>query len=332
MTGTSGQMTSPGQMTSSAYSTSTPPPNGSIQVTFIISVLIATVGTVTNILSLSYFVITIRSSTSVRRRNSISPTTKIFIALNVFDLILSISAVSFFASLQPIIYDNFSSLLDISYIVFTISVFATSFLTCLMSIVRAISAIFPHHVINWVLVRVFMVLYSAVVLVLILMRALFPIDSISLNMIFYHVRFLILVSLFVIVLLSNTLMIRTVHQSHIEKKKTAISRKTFSLGKKKATVTVGILSAIYCACNIGMIVIAGIPLFQMATYNNIPIEIVDTFIYILVPLNSACNPVVFLTRRSAMRSYLKEVSGRLTGNGSRLTAMRGTGYSLSQAG
>ena len=82
-------------------STESPP----MLMTFVISVLIAMFGTITNALSLSYFIIKLSSETL--KRNEDATTTKLFGTLNVFDLSLSVSAAIFFISVQ-IDYNKFS--------------------------------------------------------------------------------------------------------------------------------------------------------------------------------------------------------------------------------
>ena len=48
-------------------------------------------------------------------------------------------------------------------------------------------------------------------------------------------------------------------------------------------------------------------------YYLMPVELVDISYYILLPLNSACNPVVYLMRKEEMRSHVRTLWGRLAG-------------------
>ena len=111
-------------------------------------------------------------------------------------------------------------------------------------------------------------------------------------------------SLFLVVIMANTLTMGKLFFSKSQTKKC-------SSGKRKATITVGIISGIYCVCNIGFIVIAGIPLFSKSIYRSIPIQVIDALIYILLPLNSACNPLVYMFRRADMIPYFKALWKKL---------------------
>ena len=281
--------------TSTAPDYSTEYCNSSPDITFAFSAVIAMTGTLVNALSLSYFMSKIKVGTLTR--NADATTTKLFVLLNVSDLLLSISALSYFASLQ--IYDRFPSFLAVSYLTFSIAVFATSFLTCSLAVIRAIYLVLPLHAIKWWLVKVSMILFGVVVFFLLSMRSIFtPTTSAIITSIVYHARFFIVVTSFIVVLVSNGLAMGKLLCSHSMIKKC-------STIKRNSTITVGIISVLYCIFNIGFLVIAVVPLHSMKSYRNIPIEIVDTLVYIALPLNSACNPVVYFIRRSEMRSYLK---------------------------
>ena len=291
----------------SDVTTTTPASTESISlIIYVLSAVIAKLGTITNVLSLSYFIMKIRSGTLRRKMDLI--TTKLFVALNVFDLLLSVSAILFFTSLK--IYNGDASLpfCAATYTIFSACLFTTSFLTCLLAVVRAIYLIYPLHEVRWSLIEVSILVYSVAVVAILSMRVIISPDSYyfkTTNMIVHYTRFLIVAILFFVVVVSNVLTMGKLFFSQSQ-------RDTASKGKRKATITVGIISAIYCLFNIGFVVIAGISLCSMSMYENIPIEIMDTVIYILLPLNSACNPVVYFTRRSDMRSYLKVLWKRLT--------------------
>ena len=287
--------------TSTPYWT-TPYQNSSPDVTLVFSAIIATVGTVTNILSLSFFIMSIRSRTLTRNKDAL--TTKLFVLLNVFDLLLSISALLFFTSLE--IYDKFPSLQEASYLMFVLSVFVTSFLTCLLTVARTISLVFPFHVVSWVSIKFSMVLYSVIVIALLSIWVYHRHNPSvpTLRTVVYLTRFLIVAGLFTVVLLSNIIAMTSLFLTRFRTQNRKIRR---------ATITVAIIAFIYSICNIGFLVIAAIPLYSQTMYQNIPIEVIDTMIYILLPLNSACNPVVYLTRNSHMRRYLATLRGRVMG-------------------
>jgi hypothetical protein len=269
-------------------------------VTLFLSVLIAIEGTATNALSLSYFFIAVGWE-NMRRTNDY--TTILFSALNILDLSLSISALLYFTSLQA--YDVAPLFLKACYIIFTLFLFTTSFLTCLLAVVRAIYLVFPFHIINWGLVKVSMLVYGIVCVALLSLRVSIPIDHMTVTLtIVYDLRFSIVAILFLVVLFSNAL-------AMIKLFLVRSNRDVCSEENRKATVTVGIISVLYCVYNIGFIIMAGFSVFSPSSYENISIQIIDILVYIAIPLNSACNPVVYLCRNSDMRSYLKTVWKRL---------------------
>ena len=80
--------------------------------------------------------------------------------------------------------------------------------------------------------------------------------------------------------------------------------------KRKATTTVAIISAIYCVCNIGFVINVG----KLAMFNtNLDAVMFEIVYYILLPLNSTSNPLVYLIRKEDMRMYIKKLSDRYSG-------------------
>ena len=274
-------------------------------VTFALSAITATFGTITNAMSLSYFVMKIRSCTLTKNRDASS--TKLFVALNVFDLLLSVSALTLFTSFK--MYDGYTTFRIVSCLMYYISLYGTSYLTCVLAMVRAICFIFPFHLIKWLLVLVSMGIYSAVLMAALLTTWLSCYSHHSscraIHAVSTHVRLFIVVVIFLVVLASNAIAVGKLFFSQSE-------TEADNAGKRRATITVGIISAIYCTCNIGFIVIQGIYLYSPSSYQNIPTVFEEMFIYILLPLNSALNPLVYMTRNRDMRIYLYTLWRRLT--------------------
>ena len=249
-----------------------------------LSILIAIVGIASNALSLSYFVSVIKSNN--RRRHGENCVTKLFATLNVFDLLVSISA-----SLTLITYlaENWYCY-HIFLRVMLISVNTTSYLTCLLATVRAIHLVFPLYAIEWKAVSISV---AACIVISAPLQFIAPIYS-----------FPILVCLFMIVVLVNAASLVKLYLSqsfHTETKDI----------KRRATITVAIVSGIYCVLNIGFLVSFG------ASYEGFyySLEIPRSFVFIttiiLLPLNSACNPLVYLLRKEDMRSHVKSLWTRL---------------------
>ena len=267
---------------------------------FICSLLIAIFGTIANTVSLSYFI-------QVSGRASESPTTKLFAALNIFDLLLGVSSAVECLFFQFYYVPNGY---EVAEALLKTSLHMTALFTCLLALVRGIHLILPHHIINWKAVNVSIAVYSFIVVVL---RALFlnyaHSDDSEENLMIKFVErfdFVIMTGVFLIVVLTNVISLTKLYlsQSHSSKKET---------WKRQATITVAIISIIYCLCNVGFIVMFGAQI-GMYPHFSIPlssrVKLADICYYILLPLNSACHPVIYLFRKKQMRSYVASLRGR----------------------
>ena len=272
----------------------------------IFSVIIAVFGIVFNSLSLSYFISKIRFG--AHRRNNDASTTKLFAALVVFDLSVSVALSLFFIvswRIDHYYQYQLSELLSVIDIVCTTSVQMTGFLTCLLAVVRAIHLIFPFYVINFTAVNISIAVHSLILVIW--------------NIHIYHVYrnyvrpnddeyligrivdFFYVLVMFLTVVLSNLFSLLKLYCSQSSHEETREN-------KRKATTTVAIISAIYCVCNIGFVINFG----KLAIFNkNLDVFIVNISYFILLPLNSASNPLVYLIRKKDMRQYVKKLSGRL---------------------
>ena len=115
------------------------------------------------------------------------------------------------------------------------------------------------------------------------------------------IQFSILAGVYLIVVLVNVITLVKLNFSPASLKRT---------WKRKATITVVIISIVFCVCNVGAIIVYGAEIFWDS---SMPIEVMDISYYILLPLNSACNPVVYLMRKEEMRSHVRHLWGRLAG-------------------
>ena len=91
--------------------------------------------------------------------------------------------------------------------------------------------------------------------------------------------------------------------------------------ERHVTITVTLLSVVYCFFNISYLIHVGLTAFPALTSKSIPamtrvslpalVHQVD--VYVLLPLKSTCSPVVWWVRDGEMRRYLVEVFRRVTG-------------------
>ena len=276
------------------YSTSYEPPK---EIIHTLIAPIAIIGTIANVLSLTYFMEKIRLS-QVRKSRDTTKTTILLASLNVSDLLLCLSAMIFFITFSiPVLPEI---VVGICQAAFTFFLLCTSFLTCLLAVVRAIHLVFPFHEIKWGLVKVSMAIYVFIILPLVILRLQYDRDYETVSNVVYYGRFIVAVTLFLVVFISNAISIRMLF--HLRSKK-----KNCSQAQRDITITVWIISVVYSVCNVGLITLACIPLISWESYLAIPLEVVDTFVFILPSLNSACNPMIYLSRNVSMRTHLKKM-------------------------
>ena len=281
-------------------------------VIFGVSILIAIFGTISNSLSLSYFIGVIRSSSKCSTRITGRLTTKLFAALNIFDLIVSVSSTSVVVVI--FFFENVAWLMEAAAFILRTSLFATTFLTCLLAVVRTINLTFPLYVINWTAVKGSILVYNVFIIILQLVYLLRFIKAISIAIdidtlcaVFFNIELFILVAIFIIVVVASGISLEMLF----------VSQRHTASWKRKATVTIAIISAIYCICNITYIVVMGITSYTMITEDYalhrklVPDELMNISYFILLPLNSACHPVVYMIRRADMRSYVGTLAAKL---------------------
>ena len=305
-------------LSSTPYWTTTPTGNASAdtskQVIQYVAILIAIFGTITNIISLSYFVAKLKSTKQTRNTEA---HTKLFLALNISDLLVSVSSalrILFEFFYVPFLFDTFAAIRRIS-------VYATGFLTCLLAVVRAIHMFLPLKVINWSAIYVSITVYGMIISALqafyirmltgepgypyflydLFNQAGAPTPALLIVFrVVFHIEFLIIASLFVIIVLANVINMGKLYLSQLKTE----------TWKKKATVTVGIISVIYCLCNIGFVIQFIMPCYSLTSYFAIPDEVIEVSNHILLPLNSACNPVVYFYRKKDMKAHIKDLWGK----------------------
>ena len=277
--------------------------------TTVFSLILSSVGSVTNTLSLSYF-------TNIANK---SLGDRILILLNSLDLSVC------FLTLVDVIYRTWlkfyndqitvykiEAVLDaVYYFVFTES---TGFATCLLSLTRAISLCFPFYSINPVAVTYGTILYFVF---LILKQSIL----LGLQMSTYSsweeefdekfgdvskiITFFTMIIFVVIVLISNSLTGYKLVFSRDE----AINQGT---NTRRAGITVFILSSLFLFFNLLYIAVGGIMIvFSDAVNsfhpNDLRTFLMQTVMQFSVPINSACNPIVYFCRKARMRAYIKSI-------------------------
>ena len=254
------------------------------------SLLITVFGTITNLLSLSYFIK--QRNFNNRQSSTEFINNHLFIALNVFDILVCVFLSAF---ILAGIYEYGSTVHNLFRAIFIISVQTTGFITCLLSVIRAISIIRPRHQLNVKILVGTFIIYSTAMLYL-------NFKLIQKNITATIVHFSIYTGLFIVVIFSNILcMVKLAHSK-------------VASWKREATITMGILSTVYCVFNIGFQVYYGLFLFKCGLRDVVCTSPIfeEICMFVLLPMNSASNPVVYFLRNREMRRYLKNVWRKMT--------------------
>ena len=199
---------------------------------------------------------------------------------------------------------------SILYFVFTES---TALATCLLSVTRAISLSFPFYTVNEKFVKYgtnlsFMYIILKQGTLMGLQLSFHSKDYIEEEEEVYAdiskiITFITLIILVVIVLISNSLTGYKLVVSRDE----AINQGT---NTRRAGITVFILSSLFLFTNILYIAVGGI----MIAFNEeiSKLKETDPKVFLMqavmqfsVPINSACNPIVYFCRKANMRTYIK---------------------------
>ena len=264
------------------------------------SVLIAVTGIGSNSLSLSYFIAQL-GSTAVPQVRKNCTTSRLFMVLNVFDLRLCVYSTLMIIIWVEVLDLGFTTVFKCFCVVYQVLLInLTSFITCVMAVIRATDLLFPfdgkrgRRTATYVSIFVYSILtfsLAALEMLHVSERKLSnDVTQVVLSLIAANMT-----GIFVIIIISNMICMIKLYFSASQR----IAHET-----RHATVTVGILSLIYCLCNAGFIY----DRVSYATTLVLPGHIHSiVFHSILLPLNSACNPVVYFTRKADMRLHLTKL-------------------------
>ena len=245
----------------------------------------AFVGAIFNYLALSFFYHISRSKEREGRETFLSSMLLILASLDLFACFIAMGR-----------YLSMTSALEgknenLGFTLFTTLLFLsadiTAFLTCIMTVTRTIGLLKPRYVVNRKLVYFSIFVYNVVMVTSSGMFKRFPTEA-SLA------KFLILVSILASVVMSNIVCIYNLRQTRTTR------------WKRRATVTVAILSLVFCVTNIGYIGFYGWFSFAKSNF-EIPYIYRAVFMSSLLPFNSAINPIVLIMRTKKMKSYLQQM-------------------------
>ena len=252
-----------------------------------ISVSICAIGTVTNMASLIYFI----------KKGDKSLGDKLLLTLNCEDLLLCIAAAALSSSML------FAPDLPALLILYFCVVDGTSYTTCLLSVTRAIGIASPFYKIRGkLLVALGVTLFIVMELVAIF------VPSWGLRSDTYHfiaiIRIAITLAIILVVLCATFVTVYKLMKKNTVQEGTEETARN----NKKATWTVVILSTLFIIFN-SIYIGTTAHLFIHGIYG------MDYWFrsgsLIAIPLNSAINPIVYISRRSDMRASFKPIIQKL---------------------
>ena len=211
--------------------------------------------------------------------------------LNCFDLLICTSSFAMHFNLED---EDYKFYIDS---ILMVSVEVTYFITCLLSVRRLINLIRPLYLVKRITLNIAIAIFSiamvAIEVVMWILSKFYKEEELVVYV--SEGRCVGLLALICIIISSSLAGFIKLNKSYTQDQ----HRRT-----RYATVTVGILSAIFCFCNIGPLLISGLIAFHPEGSESLPPIVFVIAQSILFPLNSACNPVVYITRRSDMRTFL----------------------------
>ena len=279
--------------------------------------VISLTGTIFNILTLSFF-IKHPLNTTENENISLCLTRRLYITLSTLDLTVSIFV--FICSIRHYIDPSFMTICNI---ICLIAAHTAGFVTVLLAVLQSIYLGKPgYHVIRSKIVYLSVLVYGVAMMFLV------TVTMLSTSTTPYIISFFNLAGIFLILvstsLMNTTKILLNPQQSTSSYHATTNSHVTLNshvTNERHVTITVTLLSVVYCFFNISYLIHVGLTAFPplpsttipAMTRVSLPALVHQVDVYVLLPLKSTCSPVVWWVRDGEMRRYLVEVFRRITG-------------------
>lgn len=275
-----------------------------IRVVAIFSGVIAALGTLTNSVSLSYFIKKCEEGVS----------RQLFILLNIFDLLVCVSEVPsllLYNCQNEDICGNKKFPFIASLSMLEVSIESTGFATCLLGVTRVIAVCFPFHQINGKALNVAIAIFIGQAIFMALLR--FYFFYVDFSKIHIHAgldssAMMILLTIFIVINTTSSILLSWKLQKDVTRVGHDIQESATRKTKMRATVTVLIVSGFFLFLNIFF----GIALYLLMyvgtdglTTNEYVFAVMA--IWLAIPLNSAVNPLIFFLRKREMREYVTQL-------------------------
>ena len=255
-------------------------------------------GTVTNAISLSYFINKVKKTLSNR----------IFIMLNVFDLLVSLLD---FAIVTSYGGNHKRPSFRVALAVMDVSFESTAFATCLLSVTRTISLCFPFYQIHKKAVGIAVLLFLLQEILRFILRfyIFYIYDSAENFYLFFGMGLMIvLISIVILVnIVSSILSARKLLKNRNQLGQApdnGNNQGSRTNTNQKATVTILIISTLFCFFN----TIFCIALYYEYSRYDVPralLPLYNVSLWLAPAINSAINPIIYFIRKEDMRKYIK---------------------------
>ena len=259
-----------------------------------VSATLCVIGTFANLTSLVYFI----------KKKDKTIGDKLLMLLNSVDFLLCICATLLSAFLSYVEGHENTALEDLRYVMIVITILyfllidGTAYVTCLLSVTRAIGIVSPFYQIRGKLLIILGITVFVVIEVLQLVLLIIAIATSDEPWLAY-IRPLISLLVMLTVLCATILAVYKLTRSDLQGATENVSR-----NNRKATWTVVILSALFLVLNLIWLWADCLLLFKSPTSTGTETITFAAFARSLaIPINSSINPIVYLTRMSDMRQF-----------------------------
>ena len=260
------------------------------------SSVLCIVGTLANTISLIYF---------VQKKNKTNGD-KLLMLLNSVDLLLCACAAVDTICLSLYLQSGYDGRYAYAFITFLVPyillVDGTAYVTCILSVTRAIGIARPFYQIQGkllLIVGIIVFIVTELIQVILLLKS-GGIPGSS-------VRIAISLLVLLIVLCAMVVAVYKLTKKDIE------AAERLSQNNKKATFTVVILSGLFFVFNSVFLGLTVNLLFNHGNLNKDNQALILTYIglFIAVPLNSSINPIIYLVRKRDMREFFVQNFGKI---------------------
>lgn len=275
-----------------------------LKLSFTILIILVSVlgfgGTLSNTLSLSYFL----------KQDRTTLASRLMILLNSIDLLVCVSALVLWAVIMVFSFTAAGQGSDMSVLVyfgawFRLLVESTAFATCLLSVNRTLSIVYPFYKTSFRTVVFFTILFN----ISLVFSTFF-----LLNLPWLDVTGIIILNvtkLFLIILVVGISSVICVIKLRKRDRNFSKNNRNFnkssssSSGARHATITILIISGCFCVINIAYLAAILVGWMTDSQQDFVVFGLFSA--YVGVPFNSTINPIIYFIRKKQMRDYISSI-------------------------